>query len=336
MITRENVPLASLTTLRVGGNARYVVECESIADVREAISFARREKLPYAPLGEGSNVLASDNGYPGVVLHIRIPGIDAKDEGETILLSAGAGVIWDQLVAQACVRGLWGLENLAGIPGTVGASPVQNIGAYGAEVAQTIAYVDAIDSDSLEEVRISNESCEFGYRDSRFKRERSLIITAVSFRLRKHGSPSIAYADLRKKLEEGEKMETPKDVARVVKEVRGHKFPDLRIHGTAGSFFKNPVISEEVYAQLKERYPELPGFSQEGGVKIPIAWILDHVLTLRGYTMGDVSLFENQPLVLVTKKGARAEDVNALAEHITQEVLRVASVRIEREVRAFE
>lgn len=336
MIVRENVPLSSLTTLRVGGDARYVVECESIDDVRSALVFARKEGLPYAPLGEGSNVLSPDEGYKGVVLRIRIPGLKAVDEGESVLLEVGAGVIWEQFVSQTCIRGLWGVENLAGIPGTVGAAPVQNIGAYGTDVAQTIAHIDVVDSDTLEEQRLSNKECEFGYRNSRFKRNRSLIIVSVSFRLQKQGKPSLGYADLRKKLEEGERIETPKDVARVVRLVRSHKFPDLRIHGTAGSFFKNPLITEEEYARLKGQYPELPGFVQEGGVKIPIAWILDHVLHLRGYKLGPVAQYENHALVLVTQNGARAKDVNALADYISQEVLRTTNIQIEREVSLFE
>lgn len=332
---REHIPLAALTTLRVGGNARYVAECASADDVRAAVAFARAEGLPYVALGQGSNVLASDEGYPGVVLHIRIPGMHAEEAGDHVRLSAGAGVIWDQLVAQACVRGLWGLENLAGIPGTVGASPVQNIGAYGAEVKDTLECVEVIDLDSGEVHTLTASECAFGYRDSRFKREPNLLITAVTFKLSVNGVPQLGYADLARAAAAGETLETPKDVARVVRTIRSAKFPNLQTHGTAGSFFKNPVVSTSMFASLREGYPELPGYEQHEGVKVSLAWILDHILNLRGYAENHVALFERQPLVLVTHEGATAHDVDAFASRIAEKVFDATHIAIEREVRAL-
>lgn len=335
MIVHKQVPLSSLTTLKVGGPARYVVECLTADDVREGVLFAREQGVPFAPLGEGSNVLASDHGYDGVVLHIRIGGIETDESQDTVLLQAGAGVIWDTLVDLAIARGLWGVENLAGIPGTVGAAPVQNIGAYGAELADTLEFVDTINTETGEEKRLLKSECEFGYRESRFKREKHLVITRVALRLQKSGAPQVGYKDLQARLNAGEPLRTPREIARTVRTVRAQKFPDLRVLGTAGSFFKNPFISATEYDRLRGEYPELPGFIAGDVVKIPIAWILDHALTFRGFSMGPVSLFERQPLVLVAEPGASASDVESLAQHVASEVERTTGIRIEREVRMF-
>ncbi len=332
MILRENVPLSSLTTLHVGGSARYVAECVELSDIREAVQFAKKEGLPVIPIGEGSNILASDTGFDGLVLHMKLGHMVIDEDAGTI--TAGAGVIWDQVVAQAALRGWWGMENLAGIPGTVGAAPVQNIGAYGSELRDTVHEVHALDLSTDEEMVLSNEACAFGYRDSRFKKEPGLIITSVTFALQKDGEPQLRYKDLAEQKASGTPMHTPKEIAHVVRQVRSRKFPDMRVYGTAGSFFKNPTISTEEYARLKREYPELPGFPQETGVKIPLAWILDNVLHLNDFAMGHASLFKRQPLVLVTEPGATSEDVERIANHVRDVVANTTNIFIEREVQS--
>ncbi len=335
MSIQENVPLSSLTTLRVGGRARFVAECRTKEDVQEALLYAREHSLPWSVLGEGSNVLAGDNGYQGIILLVRIPGITETAHNGAVLLSVGAGVNWDTLVRDAAARTLWGLENLAGIPGTVGAAPVQNIGAYGAEVKDTLHEVHAIDASTGKERIFTNTECAFGYRESRFKKEPNLIITSVSFLLSKDGTPQVGYKDLANALAEGVDLSSPESIGDAVRAIRTRKFPDLTQVGTAGSFFKNPTISEEAYTSLKKRYPDLPGFPNEHGVKVPLAFILDHVLNLRGYTEGNVSLFERQPLVLVTQDGATADEVDAFAHSVAERVMRATGIKIEREVRNF-
>jgi len=332
MTLRENIPLSVLTTLKVGGDARYVAECVSVEDVQEALAFAKGKNIPFFPLGEGSNVLAPDAGYEGLIIHMRLPDLVVEGDGTLI---AGAGVIWDQVVRQAGLRGLWGIENLAGIPGTMGAAPVQNIGAYGAELADTLIYVDALDANTGEALRISKDACDLGYRDSRFKRERQLLITSVALKLSANGEPRVSYKDLAARKEAGDSLATPKEIADVVRSVRSVKFPDLSEHGTAGSFFKNPVVPTQKYEELAKRFPSVPGFEVEQGVKIPLAWLLDNVLALRGFSIGSVSLFERQPLVLVTDTGARAHDVDALAELVAQKVFEETKICIEREVRSL-
>ena len=335
MSVRENVPLATLTTLRVGGAARFVIDCAHTKDVRAGIEFAKERDLPWRVLGSGSNVLAKDEPYEGVVLLMCIPGITAVETKNSVLLSAGAGVEWDALVQEAAVRGLWGLENLAGIPGTVGAAPVQNIGAYGAEVERTIHSVEVFDTEKEEICSLRAEDCAFGYRDSRFKHGARFVILSVSFYLTRSGAPNIEYKDLVMAREKGADLSTPRAIGDAVRAIRAQKFPDLTTVGTAGSFFKNPTITEEAFSLLKERYEALPGFPNEQGIKIPIAFILDRVLNLRGYTEGNVSLFENQPLVLVAQNGATQREIDTFAESIAARVYDATGIIVEREVRNF-
>jgi UDP-N-acetylmuramate dehydrogenase len=331
MTVREQVSLRTLTTLKVGGNAALVFDCEHESDVREALRIVQERNLPWYVLGEGSNVCGLDEGYPGAV--IRILDTSLSFEGDSVV--CGAGLSWDTLVDETTKRGQWGIENLAGIPGTVGAAPVQNIGAYGAELADTFLWADVFDVRTHDVTRMDRQACAFGYRDSLFKHDISFIILRVALSLIPHGMPRVEYPDLAKLREAGERLKLPNEIAAAVRTVRSRKFPDLAEFGTAGSFFKNPIVTTETYAQLLEKYPGLPSFPQTHGVKIPLAWILDNVLSLRGYTMNHVALFERQPLVLVTHEGATSADVDALAMYVTEQVFNATGITIEREVRTL-
>lgn len=335
MIRTEDVSLATLSTLRVGGVARYVFTCETESDVADTIAFACEQSLPWRVLGEGSNILASDEGFKGVVVLMRISGITFTEEESFIRVTAGAGVHWDTLVEGCVQRGLWGLENLAGIPGTVGASPVQNIGAYGSEVKDTIHSVRVLNTRSNTIEDMESAACDFGYRDSLFKRDAAFVILSVTFKLLKNGAPSLTYKDLATRASEGEDLSTPEKIAMAVRSIRAQKFPDLREYGTAGSFFKNPTVSVEAYEKLTSTYEGLPGFPNAEGVKIPLAFVLDKILNLRGYREGHVSLFERQPLVLVADRGATQKEIDAFANGIAQRVFDTTNITIEREVRMF-
>lgn len=336
MILRESVPLSRLTTLRVGGPARYVVPITTDSELIEALAFAREHSLPYVVLGEGSNVLAPDRGYDGLVLLMQTVGVTYTDrEDGTVEAIVQAGVSWDAFVSEATARGLWGVENLAGIPGTVGAAPVQNIGAYGMELEQSLRLVHAYDAEAGREHMFTREACEFGYRQSRFKTERNLIITQVTFALRRDGTPQLSYADLAHAQENGISLTTPAEIADAVRVIRAQKFPDRTKEGTAGSFFKNPIVSDDEYARIQAVYPLLPQYPAIGGVKIPLAYVLDKVLALRGYRMGSARLFEAQPLVLVADHGATAADVEALACDVEQKVFDAIGISIEREVQSI-
>jgi UDP-N-acetylmuramate dehydrogenase len=335
MIVTPNETLATHTTLRVGGTARFFIECDSEEEIKTALAFARERSLPFYILGSGSNVLASDAGFEGVVISPRMNKISFEEKNDVVIVKAEAGVVWDDLVREVGSRGLWGIENLAGIPGTVGAAPVQNIGAYGAEVKDTIVSIAALNTETMSSCVLTKEECEFGYRDSLFKRTGDFIITEVTFALPINGEASVAYADLLREREAGKPFNTPLEMANVVRSVRARKFPDLTKEGTAGSFFKNPFITLDAYNTLKEKYSDMPGFETNGLVKIPLAWILDHVLSLRGYRKGPVRLFEQQPLVLVADANATSADVDALAEEVTKKVFDATKINIEREVRVM-
>ncbi len=287
-------------------------------------------------------MLITDGEIEGVVVKIDIRGVEWGYRGtdaernqhgsDTELVVAGAGEKWDALAAEAVRRGLWGIENLSGIPGTVGAAPIQNIGAYGTELAEVLEWVEVFDMQSGAVKKLSNADCFFGYRNSIFKclDGKAYVVTRVALRLSRDGAPNLEYKDLRERFmisDLGFRKEkfTPTDVRRAVLEIRSKKFPDLAVYGTAGSFFKNPIIPKEKYDELKKKFPDLPGFalkvnSQESMVKLPLAWILDNICGLKGFRKGNVALFERQPIVLVNLGGASAADTRAFAESILRQV----------------
>ena len=239
-------PLSQLTTLRIGGTARYVIKECAAEEIPAAHSFADSVGLPLIPLGQGSNVLAPDEPVHAVLLRLRDEGVThfshADEAADHVSLCVSAGMPWDMLVRQVCDAGWWGIENLAGIPGTVGAAPVQNIGAYGSETDRSILHVHAYDLHERQHIRLSAEECAFAYRDSLFKREPHFIITSVGFRFSRMAQPNIAYADLTAyaaaHAAEGTVLDTPASIADAVRAIRSKKFPDLAQWGTAGSFFQ--------------------------------------------------------------------------------------------------
>ena len=356
MVFSEDIPLAGLTTFKLGGKAAGVAVCKNLEDIKAALALSRERGLPWYVIGGGSNLLVNDAGYDGIMIKMegkemsfedtedkeasvgsnREAAVESDLKGK-VLAIAEAGVVWDTFVEESITLGLWGLENLAGIPGSVGGAPVQNIGAYGADVSDTLAWVEALDTASGELRRFTNKECAFSYRESLFKHDPSLIIMRVAFILSKNSIPQISYADLKAKAEKGsetgETLTTPRAIAHAVREIRAGKFPDLAVSGTAGSFFKNPTLPQTTFETLKAAYPELPGYAAEGGMKISLAWILDHVLNLKGYVKDHVRLFEKQPLVIVAEQGATSHDVDLLAHEIESKVLVAIGITLEREVR---
>ena len=333
MIVRASVPLQNLTTFRIGGSAHYVIDIASDADLREALLFAKEHALPYCVLGEGSNLLASDEGYEGVVFRMCMNNYTFTDRDDVVVVTAEAGMHWDTLVHEAALRTLWGIENLAGIPGTVGAAPIQNIGAYGVELERCLTSVDVFNTRTNQLETLTRDECGFGYRESRFKHEPHLIITKVTVTLSRVSAPELSYGDIARAVAEGVMHSTPADIGDMVRTIRAKKFPDITREGTAGSFFKNPIISEAAFSKLVIRYPDMPHYPVAGGVKIPLAYVLDKVLALRGYRKGKARLFEAQPLVLVADIGATRSDVDALADDVTKKVFDATEIVIEREVR---
>ena len=336
MKLEEHVPLAPLTTLGVGGTARFFIEVHTEEDIENAITFAQQQNLPLCTLGGGSNILVPDEGIKGVVLKMAMRDISIEDGDENVMLVAGAGATWDEVIDTVGARGIFGIENLAGIPGTIGGAAVQNIGAYGAELSDVFAYADVIDSAVRARKRVTRADAAFAYRTSFFKKHPEVIISRITLCLTKQAKPNLAYADVARAHGAGTPLTTPREIARAIRAIRAKKFPYVPGEGTAGSFFKNPVVSAELAASLAKRFSGLPTFPQDDGtVKIPLAWILDRVLSLKGYTVGPVRLYEEQPLVIVARKGATTMDVDALARDVTTRVLAATGISIEREVETF-
>jgi len=336
MNIQEYVPLAKYTTFKIGGPARYFCAAKSEDDILEAVRFAKEKKIPVMVIGGGSNLLVSDAGFNGLIIRCGIKGIEFKDAGKrSVLIEAGAGEDWEDLVAQAVERGLYGVENLSAIPGTVGASPVQNIGAYGFDVSGSIDMVRALDTKTMKFVKFSNSECNFSYRNSRFKHEKGrYIVSKVTYRLAKEGKADASYKDLveyfgKRKIADP----TLKQVRQAVIEVRKAKLPDWRSWGTAGSFFKNPLIDAEHFKRLKREYPEIPGFPEaDGRIKVPLGWIIDKVCNSKGLTIGNVSTYEKQALVVVAKPGATATEVIGFANEIMRRVKEKTGIQVEAEV----
>jgi UDP-N-acetylmuramate dehydrogenase len=328
----EHIPLAAHTTLRVGGAARYFCTVTNESQLREAIAFAQQVGVLWAVIGGGSNILVSDEGYAGLVIVMAIRGQRYQDgDGETLLFTAGAGEILDEVIAETVSHGWWGLENLSHIPGTVGAVPIQNVGAYGVEVSDYIHEVTIYDTRQHAVITFDVDACQFGYRDSYFKRDGGhLVVLSVTFRLSVVPRPVVSYADLRARL-----GDTPsqREIRDCIIAIRSKKFPDWSVVGTAGSFFKNPIITRVEGERLQQQYPTLPLYEvAPGTVKVPLGFILDVICQLKGVRMGNVGLYHEQALVLVAYDNATASEIDIFVSHVTEIVFEKTKIKIEREV----
>jgi len=335
MTIEKDVPLAPYTTFGIGGPARFFVRVKTIEELQESLDFARDKGVDTLTLGGGSNMLVDDAGFDGLVIKMELRGIEVSYSPGAATVVAAAGESWDALVAFAVEKNLWGIENLSGIPGTVGAAPVQNIGAYGSELRDTLVWVRVYDTHTQTTHHIEAPECGFGYRTSMFKEAPGrYIILHVALRLALEASPKITYADLAKAFSGA----TPSlgDIRRAVLAIRAQKFPDLSQEGTAGSFFLNPIVSSEIAEQLGKQHPELPRYAAGGQVKVSLAWLLDKGLNLRGYAVGGARLFEKQPLVLVAARGASSKEVVALAQEVIHTVRDAYAIEIQPEVRIIQ
>lgn len=335
MKIEENVQLSTLTTFRTGGPARFLLTLENAAELSEAILFSKNKNLQLIPLGSGSNMLAPDRGVDAVFVKLTCSGLSFIETDGHVVVRAEAGCLWDTLVAYTVTNGWWGLENLSAIPGTVGAAVVQNIGAYGAALSDTVQSVEVFDTVTGEEKTFETKECEFGYRISCFKKEVDrYVVTKVSFVLSKESSPNISYRDLKQRFENI----TPslQNIRDAVIEIRQGKFPPLDSFGTAGSFFLNPIVSNNAVEELSKRFPGMPFFQlPEGGVKVPIAWILDRVLALKGERFGKAFLWEQQVLVIAGEFGVTSAEVISLATEVAHLVFEKTGIHIQPEVRLF-
>jgi UDP-N-acetylmuramate dehydrogenase len=317
------VPLAPLTTIGVGGQARWFARARSAADVAAAHEWADARGVPLFVLGGGSNLVVADEGFDGLVLQIALNGVHASTQGEDTIVRAGAGEPWDALVAFTVERGLAGVECLSGIPGTVGGTPIQNVGAYGQEVATVIDSVSAFDRKERRTVALTGPECGFAYRMSRFKDRDAgrFVVCDVTFRLRP-GSPTLVYADVVDYVSrQGSASPDVRGVRAAVLSIRARKGMVIdaadRDTRSVGSFFMNPVVDRAVF----ERIAPAPHYLMENDtVKIPAAWLIERSGFGRGHVDGAVGLSTKHPLAIINRGGATARDVVRLARNIKRAV----------------
>ena len=338
MTPRENVALAERCTLGVGGPARFFVEAADETTVRDALGWAKRRGVRARILGGGSNLVVPDEGVDALVVKIALRGIDARESGGGGELTAAAGEPWDDLVRATVERGWAGLECLSGIPGLVGATPIQNVGAYGQEVSDTVTAVRALDTASGRTVTLANRSCGFAYRDSMFKSGEAerYVVLAVTYRLAPGGAPTLRYADIEKHLAtRGIEAPTLADVRESVLAVRRAKSMVLQPgdpnRRSCGSFFMNPFVTPEELAAVEARAPDpaMPRWPQpDGRVKLSAAWLIERAGFTRGQQDGAVGLSTRHALAVVAHDGARASDVLAFARRIQTTVEARFGVRL--------
>jgi UDP-N-acetylmuramate dehydrogenase len=340
----ENVPLAPLTTLQIGGAARFFAEARDEEQLLDALAFAEERDLPVFILGGGSNVLIADEGFPGLVIRGAIKGVTWRDEDGVVIVRAGAGEDWDDLVRQCVERDLAGVENLSGIPGWVGGTPVQNVGAYGQEVSETIVSVRVFDRHEKRIVELSNAECQFTYRTSIFNtiaRDRYVVLAAI-YALKPHGEPAIRYPEVKNFFSDVLTKPTLGEVREAVRTIRARKAmvivpddPDCR---SAGSFFKNPVIARSEFARLEESAraqgvlrdgERAPSFEAgEERVKVPAAWLIERAGFQKGYSQGRVGISSKHALAIVNRGGGTAQEVLELVEEMRQRVLQTFDVTL--------
>ncbi len=331
----ENQSLKELTTFKIGGLARYFCIAKNEDELIEAIGFSKKNKIPFFILGGGSNILVSDKGFDGIVIKIEIKGIKYEENENSIRAIVGAGENWDEFVADTVDKGYYGVENLSLIPGTVGASPVQNIGAYGSEVKDTIESVYVLDVKKDEYKTFSNSECDFSYRDSIFKKEKGrYVVISVTFNLSKEGKLNLTYKDVQEYLSRRQNSNPSlRQVRNAIIDIRTNKLPNLQEYGTAGSFFKNVIVSQAKAKEILSKYPEIIIHSiNEKKVKIPLAWILDNICGFRGKRKGNVGVYRNQALVLVNYGNATADEITELAQEMVDAVYEKTGIEIFPEV----
>lgn len=334
MNIQKNVSLQTYNTFGIDKSARFFVQVTSIQEVVQALDEAEKKRLPVLVLGGGSNILLTQD-VEALVIKINIKGIHPiKEDEDHIWVKVGAGEVWHDFVLHAIASGWAGIENLSLIPGTVGASPMQNIGAYGVEIKEVFDYLEAVNVRSREIEVFDHSQCQFGYRESIFKNlaKGKYIITHVVFKLNKQASLNISYGAVQATLAEmGVAEPNMEAISKAVIKIRQSKLPDPKTIGNAGSFFKNPTIAKNRYLDLKKRYPNIPGYENEQGVKVPAAWLIEQA-GWKGRTFGQVGVHRQHPLVLVNYGGGDGEAIKKLSLDIQKDIEAKFGIRLQPEV----
>ncbi|PID93997.1 MAG: UDP-N-acetylenolpyruvoylglucosamine reductase [Bacteroidetes bacterium] len=334
----ENVDIRAWNTFRVRAVVRAMLLVEEEQDFDDLPLVLGSLPAPFLVMGGGSNLLFCHD-YPGTVVKVVTQGIEvAEEDRDTVLLSVAAGVEWETLVNYCLERGYGGIENLTMIPGLVGSAVVQNIGAYGVEVKDVVEKVAVVSLRGKGSHLLYNADCAFGYRRSLFKTSYpdKYLIKRVFFRLRKAPVVNLSYGSLSRELaERGLTHPDIGQVASVIRAIRAAKLPDVEVLGSAGSFFKNPEVSEETYRSLQMRYPSIPGYPlPQGGVKLAAGWLIEKA-GWKGYRSGDAGVYPQQALVLVNYGEATGKEIYALSEEIRQNVKQRFGIALEREVQVI-
>ena len=335
MDVMTNISLKQYTTMKLGGEARYMATADSASDVVSLYRNARKENLPIFVLGGGSNVITHDEVFEGIVLLNKIKGFEVISEtDETADVKIGAGEVWDEVVEKAIGLGLQGVEAMSGIPGTAGAAPVQNVGAYGQEIADTLISLEAYDSKTDTIVTISADECDFSYRNSIFrdKEKGRYCILNITLRLNKAEPKPPYYASLQKYIDENDIREVNLSVIRVaVLNIRSEKLPDPAELPSAGSFFKNALVEKWKLEELQKEYSDIPNYAMsDGRYKIPTGWLIDKA-GLRGYRSHGMRVYEKNALVLVNDSATGYDDLATIREEIVQIVFDKFGIKIEQE-----
>jgi len=330
----KQVSLKEYSSLRIGGEAN-LVDISSIADLVETVMAAKRDGKRTYVLGEGTNTFFGDNLTNILFLHMVNKGISFEEHGNDVRVTAQAGEIWDDIVSFSVERGLWGIENLSAIPGTIGAAPIQNIGAYGIELKDVFVSLTALDCITLSVVEIDSSACAFGYRDSLFKQVSGrYIIISVTLMLSRTKNPILSYAPLHA-LVDKESL-TSREIREFVIATRKAKLPDYKLFPNAGSFFKNPFITDDVRQKLSLVYPAMPFIQTGDRYKIPSAWLIEHVAQMKGVQIRNMGTWPNQPLVIVNYGEADGDEVVSFSQNIIDRIQEKTGITLEREVQYVE
>ena len=341
----NTVTLKDHNSLHVGGVGKMIV-VTSLRELTEGVMYAKREGLRIHILGGGTNTFFGETLDNLLVIKLDIRGISLEENSDSVMVTAYGGEEWDDVVRLAVEKNLWGIENLSYIPGTVGACPVQNIGAYGVELKDVFVSLAALDLTTLDVVEMTLDACHFGYRDSLFKHNKgAYAIISVTMKLSKLANPVLEYKPL--DMLKGKDPTSPEgfvgkgnlqiqDIRDLVIATRKAKLPDYREYPNTGSFFKNPVVDGAQAESLRTQYPDIKLIDHSDGYKIPAAWLIEHVGEFKGVRVGDVGTWPNQPLVLVNYGSAKAEDILSFSEEIITKIKEKTGITLEREVNFVE
>ncbi len=335
MDIHTNIPLKNYTTMKIGGKARFMTDVRTPDEIAKVYKNAVAQKLPIFILGGGSNVIVKDEGFNGIVIRMRIPGFEViADDINSTTIRVGAGEIWDSVVKRTVDMGLSGIETMSAIPGTAGAAPVQNVGAYGQEVADTLQSLKAYDSQTDTFVTLTRDECGFAYRDSIFKGKSKgrYVITSIALKLSKNQPQPPFYESLQKYLDEKNiKIYTVDVIRNAVIEIRKNRLPDPAVMPNSGSFFKNAIVEKWQLDDLRKINPDMPIFDLgDDHYKVPAGWLIENV-GLKGVQLNKMKIFENNALILINESNATYSDLIAASDEIIGKVRDKFRIQIQQE-----